>query len=342
MSLDSLAAPDFRQPEGPILVVGGAEYIGSHTVRMLEEAGVPVVVLDDLSTGHRSAVRAPLIEASLADLDALHTVFKEQRPRSVMHFAARCLVGESVEDPSLYYRENVQGAWNLLEAMRASDCQELVFSSTCATYGAPVAVPITEENPQVPINPYGRTKLHIEHMMEDYSHAYGLRFAALRYFNAAGAAPGGDLGEDHDPETHLIPLVMQVALGQRESITIFGDDYPTPDGTCIRDYIHILDLADAHLRALSQLQDGEQQIACNLGTGKGYSVQEVIEVARAVTGHAIPSVKGARRPGDPPELVSGGSLARDRLGWHPTRSALEDIVRDAWRFHQAHPDGFGE
>lgn len=342
MSADSLASPDFRQPEGPILVVGGAGYIGSHTVRMLEEGGIPVVVLDDLSSGHRGVVRAPLIEASLLDRDALAAAFEEWRPRSVMHFAARCLVGESVENPSLYYQENVQGAWNLLEAMRASDCQELVFSSTCATYGVPVAVPITEENPQVPINPYGRTKLHIEHMMQDYSRAYGLRFAALRYFNAAGAAPGGDLGEDHDPETHLIPLVMQVALGQRESIMIFGDDYPTPDGTCVRDYIHILDLADAHLRALGRLQEGEKQIACNLGTGEGYSVKQVIEVARTVTGHAIPAVQGPRRPGDPPELVSGGSLARDLLGWWPTRSSLEEIVRDAWRFHQAHPHGYDD
>ncbi len=342
MSAKALAAPDSAQPEGPILVVGGAGYIGSHTVRVLEEGGIPVVVLDDLSMGHRGMAHSPLVEGSLSDPEALASVFAEWKPRSVMHFAARCLVGESVENPSLYYKENVQGAWNLLEAMRAGGCSELVFSSTCATYGMPVALPITEENPQVPINPYGRTKLHIEHMMGDYSRAYGLRFAALRYFNAAGASPDGDFGEDHDPETHLIPLVMQVVLGQRESITIFGDDYPTPDGTCIRDYIHIADLADAHLRALTQLQAGVEQIECNLGTGDGYSVKEVIEVARAVTGHAIPTQKGSRRPGDPPELVSGGSRAKDLLGWQPTRSSLEDIVRDAWRFHQAHPQGHGD
>ncbi|MDP7572311.1 MAG: UDP-glucose 4-epimerase GalE, partial [Myxococcota bacterium] len=253
---------------GPVLVVGGAGYIGSHTVRALEARGLSVVVLDDYSTGHPEAVSAPVVRTSLSDRGALAEAFAEWKPRSVMHFAARCYVGESVTDPSTYYRENVINAWNLLEAMRDADCRELVFSSTCATYGVPVAIPLTEENPQVPINPYGRTKLHMEHMMEDYSNAYGLRYAALRYFNAAGASPAGDLGEHHDPESHLIPLVLQVALGQRDEIAILGDDYPTPDGTCVRDYIHIVDLADAHLRALSRLQDGTQTLACNLGTGQ--------------------------------------------------------------------------
>jgi len=328
--------------QGPVLVVGGAGYIGSHTVRALEDRGLPVVVLDDLSTGHRESVRAPFVETSLSDRAGLAEVFAEWAPRSVMHFAARCYVGESVTDPSIYYRENVINAWNLLEAMREADCRELVFSSTCATYGVPVALPLTEENPQVPVNPYGRTKLHMEHMMEDYANAYGLRYAALRYFNAAGAARAGDLGEDHDPETHLIPLLLQVALGQRDEIAIFGDDYPTPDGTCVRDYIHIVDLADAHLRALARIQSGTQILACNLGTGDGYSVREVIDAARKVTGHPIPERMAERRAGDPPELVSGGTRAFDLLGWRPQHSELEDILADAWRFHRAHPRGYSD
>jgi UDP-glucose 4-epimerase len=341
MTIDSPGADsDFSTLTGPILVVGGAGYIGSHTVRALEERGVPVVVFDDFSTGHPESVGAPMVEASLGDREALAAAFARWQPRAVMHFAARCYVGESVEDPSIYYRENVINAWNLLEAMRDAGCRELVFSSTCATYGVPIALPLTEENPQVPISPYGRTKLHMEHMMEDYSNAYGLRFAALRYFNAAGAAPEGDLGEDHRPETHLIPLVLEVALGQREEIAIFGDDYPTPDGTCVRDYIHIVDLADAHLRALARLQAGTESLACNLGTGSGYSVRELIETARRVTGHPIPERIAPRRPGDPPELVSGGTRALEILGWQPRHSRLEDILADAWRFHQAHPKGY--
>jgi len=331
---------DFANLSGPVLVLGGAGYIGSHTVRVLERLGIPVVVFDDFSTGHSQAVNVPVVEASLADRKALARTFDEWQPRAVMHFAARCYVGESVSDPSTYYRENVIHAWNLLEAMREADCQELVFSSTCATYGVPVALPITEENPQVPVNPYGRTKLHMEHMMEDYAHAYGLRFAALRYFNAAGASPEGDLGEHHSPETHLIPLLMQVALGQRDEIAIFGGDYPTPDGTCIRDYVHVTDLADAHLRALSRLQAGAKTLACNLGTGEGYSVREVIEAARRITGHAIPERMTARRSGDPPELVSGGSRAFELLGWRPGHSALEEILSDAWRFHETNPRGY--
>jgi UDP-glucose-4-epimerase GalE len=341
MTTDSLGPDaDFATLEGPVLVVGGAGYIGSHTVRALEARGVPVVVFDDFSTGHPEAVKAPLVRATLGDREALKEAFARWAPRAVMHFAARCYVGESVTDPSTYYRENVINAWNLLEAMRDADCQELVFSSSCATYGIPVALPLTEDNPQVPINPYGRTKLHMEHMMEDYSNAYGLRYAALRYFNAAGAAPEGDLGEDHTPETHLIPLVLGVALGHRPAIDIFGDDYPTPDGTCVRDYIHIIDLADAHLRALAQLQAGRQALACNLGTGQGYSVREIIETARRITGHPIPERLAPRRPGDPPELVSGGTRAFEILGWQPRHSELKAILADAWRFHQAHPRGY--
>ena len=331
-----------EHPEGPVAVVGGAGYIGSHTVRALQEQDVEVVVFDDLSTGHREAVHAPFVEGSLRDREALARLFSDHSPRSVIHFAAKSLVGESMESPAVYYEENVLYTFNLLEEMRAVGCVEIVFSSSCATYGDPIEIPISDAHPQNPVNTYGRTKLHMEHMIDDYARAYGFRFAALRYFNAAGASLDSSLGEDHDPETHLIPLVLQVALGRRESISIYGDDYDTPDGTCIRDYIHVDDLADAHLRALRLLQDGTQRIACNLGTGAGYSVREIIEVARAVTGHPIPEVVSGRRAGDPPQLVSGGTLARELLRWEPRRASLEDIVGDAWNFLQRKPDGFSE
>ena len=324
----------------PVLVAGGAGYIGSHTVRALQERGTPVVVFDDLSSGHPQAVSAPLEVGSLGDRAALARVFREHQPRAVIHFAAKCYVGESVEDPAKYYEHNVLYTWNLLQEMRAAGCERIVFSSTCATYGDPIEVPITEAHPQRPISPYGRTKLHMEHMIEDFAHAYGLSYAALRYFNAAGASQSGELGEDHDPETHLIPLVLQVALGQREKIMIFGDDYPTPDGTCIRDYIHVEDLASAHIAALAKLEAGERKLACNLGTGTGFSVREVIETARRVTGHPIPAEVAARRPGDPPELVSGGNRAAELFGWVPARPGIEDIVRDAWNFLSAHPEGY--
>lgn len=325
-----------------MLVCGGAGYIGSHTVRLFEERGVPVVVVDNLSTGHAASLsgRSRFVQLDLGDAAGLAALFAEVRPRAVVHFAAKCYVGVSVERPAEYYRENVFFTWNLLEAMRAHDCREIVFSTTCATYGEPVQVPLTEDHPQLPISPYGRTKLHMEHMMQDYGTAYGLRYAALRYFNAAGAARDGSLGEHHDPETHLIPLVLQVALGTREEILIFGDDYDTPDGTCVRDYIHVEDLADAHMRALGRLQSGEREVVCNLGTGTGYSVREVIETARKVTGHPIPARIVERRAGDPPVLVSGGTRARDLLGWEPNRAALESIVADAWQFMQAHPTGY--
>jgi UDP-glucose-4-epimerase GalE len=325
----------------PVLVAGGAGYIGSHTVRALQAGGTPVVVFDDLSSGHRQAIDAPLEVGSLGDREALARVFREHQPRAVIHFAAKCYVGESVEDPAKYYEHNVLYTWNLLQEMRAAGCERIVFSSTCATYGDPLEVPITEAHPQRPISPYGRTKLHMEHMIEDFAHAYGLSYAALRYFNAAGASQSGEIGEDHDPETHLIPLVLQVALGQREKIMIFGDDYPTPDGTCIRDYIHVEDLAAAHIAALAKLEAGERKLACNLGTGTGFSVKQVIETARRVTGHAIPAEVAARRPGDPPELVSGGNRAAELFGWTPQRPDIEDIVRDAWNFLSTHSEGYG-
>jgi len=327
-------------PEGPVLVVGGAGYIGSYTVCLLQERGVPVVVFDNLSSGHREAVSAPFVLGDLGERAVIGSALREHRPKAVIHFSAKCTVGESVQDPSKYYRENVVNTWKLLEEMRAADCHQIVFSSSCATYGIPLEIPITESHPQLPISPYGRTKLHMEHMMEDYSRAYGLAYAALRYFNAAGAAPDGSLGEHHEPETHLIPLVLKVALGQREEIRIFGDDYDTPDGTCIRDYVHIADLADAHLRALVRLQRGDRRFACNLGTGSGFSVREVIEACRRVTGRPIPASVGPRREGDPARLVSGGTRARDLLGWTPARRALEQIVGDAWEFQRTHPEGF--
>jgi UDP-glucose 4-epimerase len=327
---------------GPVLVTGGAGYIGSHTVALLQERGVPVVVFDNLSTGHRSAVTAPLVVGDLGDREAIRAALQEHEPVAVIHFAAKCYVGESVEKPSLYYRENVIHAFNLLEEMRAAGCSSIVFSSTCATYGEPVEVPMSESHPQRPISPYGRTKLHMEHMMEDFGRAYGIGFAALRYFNAAGASQSGQLGEDHQPETHLIPLILQVAQGKRDQILIFGDDYATPDGTCVRDYIHVEDLADAHLRALSKLQAGEERVVCNLGTGTGFSVKQMIEIAERVTGKPIASRMAPRRAGDPPELVSGGTRANQLLGWAPKRPSAEDIIGDAWNFLQQHPNGFGD
>lgn len=319
--------------QGPVLIAGGAGYIGSHTVRLFQQRGIPVLVVDNLSTGHRDAVSCDFVQADLGDRAALDRIFAERKPRAVVHFAAKAYVGESVGDPAKYYRENVVATFTLLEAMRAAGCGEIVFSSTCATYGNPVRVPIDEDHPQNPISPYGRTKLHIEHMLEDYSRAYGLRFAALRYFNAAGAAQDASLGERHDPETHIIPLVLDAAAGLRKDIAVFGEDYPTPDGTCVRDYIHVEDLADAHLRALAKLQGGASAIKVNLGTGQGYSVRQVIEAARKVTGLPIPVRMAPRREGDPAQVMAGGTRAKDVLGWVPARPGLEDIVADAWRFH---------
>jgi len=333
---------DAYTPEGPVLVVGGAGYIGSHTVRALAQRGVPVVVLDNLSTGHRASIQVPLEEVDLADRKALAEVFERIQPRSVIHFAAKCYVGESVEQPALYYRENVFNTWNLLEAMRAGSCREIVFSSTAATYGEPLQVPITEEHPQRPINPYGKTKLHMEHMLEDYVHAYGFRAGALRYFNAAGCDPSAEIGEDHEPETHLIPLVLQVAQGKREKIMLFGDDYPTRDGTCVRDYIHVNDLADAHLRGLSLLQEGTERFACNLGTGEGVSVRELVDLAREVTGCDIPAQVVERRQGDPASLVADGSKAAELLGWQARCSDIRTILKDAWNWHASKPEGYGD
>lgn len=323
-----------------ILVTGGAGYVGSHCVRQLVRAGHEVCVYDNLSRGHAAAVpKGLLVQGDLADQLKLTALLRDRRIEAVMHFAAFALVGESVTDPHLYYGNNVLGSFHLLEAMRITGVGRFVFSSTTATYGTPEKIPIAETTPQAPINPYGLSKLVVEHMLSDYAAAYGLAYAALRYFNAAGAAPEGDLGEDHTPESHLIPIVLQVALGQRDKITIFGDDYPTPDGTCIRDYVHIEDLATAHLAALDKIQPG-QGLKLNLGTGRGYSVREVIDACRKITGHPIPAVLGPRRAGDPPRLIADASLAHKTLGWTPRFPTIESIVETAWRWHQSHPRGF--
>ena len=292
-----------------VLVVGGAGYIGSHMVRILERAGHLPIVLDNLCDGHRDSVSGhKLIVGELADRVLLDEVLTENRIDAVMHFAAFAKVGESVVDPAKYYVNNVMATLELLEAMRRHEIRKFVFSSTCATYGEPEQVPIRESEPQKPVNPYGFTKLVIERALDDYAQAYGFGFAALRYFNAAGASPEGDIGEDHDPETHLIPIVLQVALGRRDHVTVFGDDYDTPDGTCIRDYIHVDDLGAAHLTALEKLESGKG-IKLNLGTGNGYSVREVIDACRKISGKEIPEVMGQRRAGDPPRLVADSSAA---------------------------------
>jgi UDP-glucose 4-epimerase len=323
-----------------ILVTGGAGYVGSHCLRRLMAAGHDVVVYDNLWQGHRQAVpKGLLVEGDLNDEAKLTALMRDKKIEAVMHFAALALVGQSVQEPALYYKNNVAGSFHLLEAMRHAGVWRIVFSSTTATYGTPEKMPIAENTPQQPINPYGFSKLVVERMLNDYSAAYGFGFAALRYFNAAGAAPEGTIGEDHTPESHLIPIVLQVALGQRESISVFGDDYPTSDGTCIRDYVHVEDLATAHLAALERLQPGKS-IKVNLGTGRGYSVREVIDACRKITGHPIPAVTAPRRPGDPPELIADARLATLLLDWHPQYTTIESIVQTAWRWHQAHPRGY--
>jgi UDP-glucose 4-epimerase len=311
-------------------------------VRHLLAGGHQVVVYDNLSRGHRAAVpEGLLVEGDLSDRERLSALMIDRKIDAVMHFAALALVGESVEKPELYYGNNVVGSFHLLEAMRAARVRQIVFSSTTATYGTPTTMPIAETTPQHPINPYGFSKLAVERMLDDYAAAYHFAFAALRYFNAAGAAPDGSIGEDHTPESHLIPIVLQVALGQRPSIGIFGEDYPTPDGTCIRDYVHVEDLASAHLAALERLRPGAG-IKVNLGTGRGYSVREVIDACREISGHAIPAVTAPRRPGDPPELVADARLAHALLGWTPRYKTIDAIVETAWRWHRTHPSGYSQ
>ncbi len=321
-----------------VLVAGGAGYIGSHTAKRLAERGYHPVVLDNLSRGHRWAARwGTFVEADLADRDAVRQALLEHRIRAVMHFAAHAYVGESVRSPAAYYRNNVANTLTLLEAMLEVESDLFIFSSTCATYGEPEQVPIPEDHPQNPINPYGRTKLAVERMLADFGTAYGLRHVNLRYFNAAGADPDGLLGEAHDPETHLVPLVLEVALGQRPHIAIFGTDYPTPDGTCVRDYIHVTDLADAHVLALEHLLGGGASRSYNLGNGQGYSVREVIEGVGRLTGRPIPVLEARRRPGDPAVLVGSSDRIRTELGWAPRYAALDAILETAWRWHRDRP-----
>ncbi|MBL9078998.1 MAG: UDP-glucose 4-epimerase GalE [Planctomycetes bacterium] len=327
-----------------ILVVGGAGYIGSHTALALRDAGLRTLVLDDFSTGFRGALLGgDCVEVDLLDAPRLRAALATHRPAAVVHFAARCYVGESVRDPGAYYRNNVVGTLHLLEAMVASGVANIVFSSTCATYGEPDRVPIEETCPQRPINPYGNTKLACEYLLHDFGTAHGIRSIALRYFNAAGADPQARLGEDHRPETHLIPLALAAAAGRRPPLQVFGADYPTPDGTCIRDYIHVADLADAHVLAVQSLLAGTGGCrAFNLGNGSGASVAEVIAAVARVTGRPVPHRIVARRPGDPPRLVGSTAKITRELGWRPRRSALDQIVADAWAWHERHPDGYAQ
>lgn len=323
-----------------VLVVGGAGYIGSHAVRLLLDAGHTVRVYDNLSRGHAAAVPpGMLIQGELEDRDKIVQTLRDEKIDAVMHFAAFALVNESVNDPALYYRNNIIATIELLDAMMEAGVKKFVFSSTTATYGEPDVIPIAEDTLQQPINPYGFTKLVVEQALADYAAAYGLGYAALRYFNAAGARPDGTIGEDHDPESHLIPIVLQVALGQREHITVFGDDYPTPDGTCIRDYIHVDDLSAAHLVALEKLELGKG-MCINLGTGKGTSVREIIDACREVTGHPIPEVMGQRRAGDPPELVANAALAKELLSWETQYNDPKSIIETAWNWHKNNPTGY--
>jgi UDP-arabinose 4-epimerase len=316
-----------------VLVTGGAGYIGSHACKALAAAGYLPVALDNMVYGHEWAVRwGPLVKGDILDRACLDAALQRFKPAAVMHFAAYAYVGESVADPGKYYRNNLVGSLNLLEAMRDSGVARLVFSSTCATYGVPHTQPVAEDHPQNPVNPYGASKFMVERLLRDFDAAHGLRSIALRYFNAAGADPAAELGESHDPETHLIPLALDVAAGTRPEITVFGSDYPTRDGTCVRDYIHVSDLAQAHVLALQALESGHAGGAYNLGNGQGFTVNEVLAAVRAVTGRAITVRYGPPRPGDPPSLVGDAARIRDELAWQPAFAALPTIIETAWRW----------
>lgn len=325
-----------------ILVCGGAGYIGSHVTRALIDSGEDVIVLDNLQTGHVDAVheKTKLVLGDLRDDEFMERVFSENKIDGVIDFAAFSLVGESVSEPLKYFENNFYGTLCLLKAMRKHNVNKIVFSSTAATYGEPENIPILETDKTFPTNPYGESKLAVEKMLKWCDKAYGIKYTALRYFNVAGAHPEGNIGEDHDPESHLIPIILQVALGKREHIGIFGDDYPTEDGTCIRDYIHVMDLADAHILALKRLNNGGDSAIFNLGNGEGFSVKQVIEVARKVTGHAIPAVVSPRRAGDPAKLVATSAKAMKELNWTPKFDSLDKIIETAWNWHKNHPNGY--
>lgn len=326
-----------------ILVTGGAGYIGSHTVAALLERGEEVVVIDSLQTGHKEALLGgKLYEGDLRDKELLKKLFAENQIEGVIHFAANSLVGESMQNPGKYYDNNMYGTLCLLEAMNEAGVRRIVFSSTAATYGEPEKTPIEETDRTEPTNVYGETKLMMERMIRWYDRVLNVRYVALRYFNAAGAHESGKIGEDHRPETHLIPIVLQTALGQRSHISVFGEDYPTEDGTCIRDYLHVSDLADAHLRAIDYLKNGGESDVFNLGSGSGFSVREIIETARKVTGKEIPVKTEPRRAGDPATLIASSQKAREVLGWTPARENIETIIASAWNWHQSRPDGYND
>lgn len=327
-----------------ILVCGGAGYIGSHAVHQLIAGGEDVVIIDNLQTGHRSALNpaAKFYEGDIRNPDILNKIFSENKIDAVIHFAANSLVGESVGNPLKYFNNNVYGMQILLESMVRNGVDKIVFSSTAATYGEPVKIPIEENDPTVPTNPYGESKLIMEKMMKWVNHANNVRFVSLRYFNAAGAIEDGSIGEDHNPETHLIPLILQVPLGKRDHITVFGEDYPTPDGTCLRDYIHVIDLADAHILALHYLRDGGESNIFNLGNGQGFSVKEMIVAAEKVTGQKIKTEIGARRAGDPAQLIASSDKAKSVLHWNPKFTNVEDVIATAWKWHKSHPNGYND
>jgi len=325
-----------------ILVLGGAGYIGSHAVYQLIDANEEVVVVDNRQTGHKEAVhpKAKFYQGDIRDRAFLQSVFEKENINSVIHFAANSLVGESMVDPLKYYDNNVFGTQIVLETMKNNNVKYIVFSSTAATYGEPKQVPITEDMPTVPTNTYGETKLAMEKMMKWSEIAHDIKFVSLRYFNVAGARATGEIGEDHDPETHLIPVILQAALGKRDAITIFGEDYDTPDGTCIRDYIHVEDLINAHILALKYLQNGGDSNYFNLGSNSGFSVKEMVEAAKEVTQRDIPVSIGERRAGDPSILIASSGKAKEVLGWEPKRTSINEIIRDAWNWHVNHPNGY--
>lgn len=327
-----------------VLICGGAGYIGSHTVYELIDRGHEVVVFDSLVKGHRAAVhkKAKLYVGDLRDRDAIDTVFAENKIDAVIDFAAFSLVGESCSQPLAYFDNNVYGTLRLLEAMNRAGVKKIVFSSTAATYGEPKNIPITETDPTEPINPYGETKLTVEKLLKWSDEAYGLKYVVLRYFNAAGAHISGEIGEDHSPESHLIPIILQAAAGARDHISVFGEDYPTADGTCVRDYIHVTDLADAHIKALEKLEADNASATYNLGNGKGFSVKEVIETAKKVSGRDIKVLMEDRRAGDPPTLIASSQKAIEELKWTPKFNTLEQIIETAWKWHITHPQGYKE
>jgi len=325
-----------------ILVTGGAGYVGSHTVAALVERGVETIVVDNLEKGHKKAIwpGARFYEGDLRDVPLMDRLFTENKITAVVHFAAYSLVAESVKNPAKYYDNNVAGTLQLLKTMNQHGVKAIVFSSTAATYGEPETIPVTEEAPERPVNPYGESKLAVERMLKWFDGAYGIKHVILRYFNVAGAHESAKIGEDHDPETHLIPMILQTALGKRESFDLYGDDYPTPDGTCIRDYIHAMDLADAHILALEKLEKEQASALYNLSSGSGFSNKEILEMAKKITGIDIPVRFAPRRAGDPPVLVASSDKIKRELGWNPTRTHIENIIRTAWAWHSANPDGF--